>query len=90
MYVLFVLCRYYLTGPKAGERELLLKGLPGIPDNISPSSSGGFWVAFMATRRDGMLDIMSQMPWIRNLIIKVLIYLKHCWEKKLIIIKILV
>ena len=48
-----------------------MKGLPGIPDNISPSSSGGFWVGIAATRHTMILDIMAKLPWSRNIAVKV-------------------
>ena len=38
---------------------------------MSPSSSGGLLVAFEISRHSGMYDVMSGLPWARNLISKV-------------------
>ncbi len=51
--------------------ELFINNLPGLPDNISPSSSGGIWVGFATSRRNGMIDGMALLPSIRNLVVKV-------------------
>jgi len=37
--------RYWLTGPKAGQRDMLCEDLPGYPDNIARGSDGLIWVA---------------------------------------------
>jgi len=42
--------RYYFAGPRSGQREIVADGLPGYPDNINPSSDGGYWVALVAMR----------------------------------------
>src|SRR6476659_157291 len=36
--------RHWLTGPRAGQRDLLAEDLPGYPDNISRGSDGLVWV----------------------------------------------
>ena len=36
--------RHWLTGPRAGERDLLADDLPGYPDNIARGSDGLVWV----------------------------------------------
>ena len=41
----YTLVRLWLTGPRTGERELLVENLPGFPDNISTGSDGNIWVA---------------------------------------------
>lgn len=54
--------------------ETFIDNLPGFPDNIRPSSSGGYWVAMSAVRPNpgfSMLDFLSQRPWIKKLIFKV-------------------
>ena len=40
--------RQWLSGPRAGERDLLVEDLPGYPDNISRGSDGLIWVASRA------------------------------------------
>ena len=46
--------------------------LPGIPDNVSPSSrpGGGFWIGF-ALLRNKVLDTLGHFPAIRNIFVKV-------------------
>lgn len=51
-----------------------MDNLPGFPDNIRPSGSGGYWVAMSAVRPNpgfSMLDFLSQRPWIKKLLFKV-------------------
>lgn len=43
-------CRYYILGPKAGKSEFFSENLPGFPDNISPSSTGNYWVGISLVR----------------------------------------
>lgn len=64
-------CRYYLKGPKAGTVDTFATNLPGLPDNITPSSGGGYWVAFAALRDNSLMDIMAGLPWLRTLMYKV-------------------
>lgn len=66
-----VFFRYYLTGRKAGTTDIFADNLPGLPDNISPSISGGYWVGFAVTRKTGLLDVFATMPFVRQLIAKV-------------------
>lgn len=63
--------RYHLTGPLAGSVDTFIDNLPGLPDNISPSFHGNYWVAFAATRKLPIVDIMSQMALLRGLLVKV-------------------
>lgn len=42
--------KLWLTGDKAGERELFLGNLPGYPDNLERQGDGTFWLAFASPR----------------------------------------
>ena len=42
--------RLWLTGDKAGQREVFLDNLPGYPDNLEAQGDGTFWVAFASPR----------------------------------------
>ncbi len=42
--------RLWITGPRAGEREIFLSGLPGCVDNLSYNGAGLFWVALVGNR----------------------------------------
>ncbi|XP_033127979.1 adipocyte plasma membrane-associated protein-like [Anneissia japonica] len=72
----FRILKYYLKGKKAGYTESFIANLPGMPDNLSPSSSGGFWIglAFPGGRLGSMpvFDFLFKHPWIRNIIAKVM------------------
>ncbi len=57
--------RYWLKGDKAGSHDVFFDNLPGIPDGVSANGDGTFWVA-MFTRRNAMLDAMSDKPLLRK------------------------
>ena len=67
----FLLLRYHLTGKKAGTTDTFSENLPGIPDNISPSSSGGYWVGFAVVRASDVVDALALFPTLRSVIAKV-------------------
>jgi hypothetical protein len=50
--------RLWLTGPRAGTREMFVENLPAFPDNLSLGSDGLFWVALPSTR-SVILDFLS-------------------------------
>ncbi|MAA74949.1 MAG: gluconolactonase [Salinisphaeraceae bacterium] len=58
--------RYWLTGERAGEHEVVIDNLPGLPDGISHAGEGRFWIALFAPR-DTALDYMADKPWLRKL-----------------------
>ncbi|HXG27551.1 MAG TPA: SMP-30/gluconolactonase/LRE family protein [Nevskiales bacterium] len=58
--------RYWLKGPKAGQHDVFFDNLPGIPDGVSCSDAGVFWVALYSPRSKD-LDRMSDKPWMRKL-----------------------
>ncbi|MBI4941605.1 MAG: SMP-30/gluconolactonase/LRE family protein, partial [Actinobacteria bacterium] len=65
------LTRFWLAGPKAGQRETFADDLPGYPDNISRGSDGLVWVA-AASPRDGLVEAIQRGPvWLRRSITKV-------------------
>ncbi len=53
--------RLWLTGPRAGERDLLAGDLPGYPDNISRGSDGLIWVS-LASPVDGLVERLGSAP----------------------------
>ncbi len=53
------LTRLWLTGPKAGARDVFADGLPGFPDNLSTGADGLIWVA-LAGPRDPVLDLLHR------------------------------
>lgn len=58
--------KVHLTGERAGESEVVIDNLPGLPDNISTGSSGVFWVA-LPSLRNQLLDTLLPRPgWLRQ------------------------
>ena len=58
--------RVWLTGPDAGQSEVLADNLPGIPDNLSTGEDGLIWVA-LASPRNPVLDwTASRHPLLRK------------------------
>ncbi|NWI14827.1 APMAP protein, partial [Crypturellus soui] len=67
--------RYYVSGLMKGGADIFVENMPGFPDNIRLSSSGGYWVAMSAIRPNpgfSMLDFLSEKPWIKRIIFKLL------------------
>jgi len=53
---------------------MFVENMPGLPDNIRLSSSGGYWVAMPVVRPNpgfSLLDFLSEKPWIKRMIFKV-------------------
>lgn len=66
--------RIHVAGLNKGGMETFVENLPGFPDNVRRSSSGGLWVAMSSVRPSpgfSTLDFLSQRPWIKKLIFKV-------------------
>lgn len=59
--------RYWLSGPKAGTSDVFIDNLPGFPDNIARSPSGGYWLGF-ASPRSNSLDDLSESPFLRKIV----------------------
>jgi len=59
--------KYWLTGARKGETDVLLENLPGFPDNIKTGLNGRFWLGFVAPRNQ-LLDEISDKPWLRKVI----------------------
>uniref|UniRef100_G3VIF2 Adipocyte plasma membrane-associated protein n=1 Tax=Sarcophilus harrisii TaxID=9305 RepID=G3VIF2_SARHA len=67
--------RFYVSGLMKGGADMFVENMPGFPDNIRPSSSGGYWVAMSTVRHNpgfSMMDFLSEKPWIKRLIFKLL------------------
>ena len=58
--------RLWLTGPKAGEREVFLDNLPGYPDNLERQEDGTFWLAFASPRVPA--EALMPYPFLRKVI----------------------
>jgi sugar lactone lactonase YvrE len=61
--------RYWLRGDRAGQHEVFIDNLPGIPDGISTGEGGVFWLALFSPR-SADLDRMADKPWMRKLALR--------------------
>ncbi|MBZ5733652.1 SMP-30/gluconolactonase/LRE family protein [Nocardioides sp. TRM66260-LWL] len=60
------LVRWWITGERAGTRDLLAADLPGYPDNIARGSDGLVWVS-IASPRDPVVERLQRGPlWVRR------------------------
>lgn len=57
--------RYWLAGPRAGQREVVIENLPGFPDNINNGLNDRFWIGLVAPRNK-LLDDLSDQPLLRK------------------------
>ncbi|XP_068088333.1 adipocyte plasma membrane-associated protein isoform X2 [Hyperolius riggenbachi] len=67
--------RYYVSGLTKGGVDMFVDNMPGFPDNIRLSSTGGYWVAMSAVRLNpgfSMMDFLADKPWIKKIIFKIL------------------
>jgi sugar lactone lactonase YvrE len=60
--------RVWLTGPRAGQRDVLIDNLPGFPDNISTGSDGRIWVAVPSPRNPTLDWAHARPPLLRRAI----------------------
>lgn len=59
--------RFWLKGPRAGQRDVFIDNLPGFPDNISFDERGQrFWLALYGPRNT-VMDDTSDKPWLREI-----------------------
>jgi sugar lactone lactonase YvrE len=56
--------RYWLKGDKAGQHEVFIDNLPGLPDNLQGDRKGTFWVA-LPTPRKADADFLHRHPWLK-------------------------
>ena len=58
--------KYWVSGPKKGQSEIVLDNLPGFPDNINRALGGNFYVGIVS-KRSTFLDDYSNSPFWRKL-----------------------
>ena len=61
--------KLWLQGPRAGEQDIILDQLPGLPDGIARAADGTFWVAMYALR-PAVVDRFHNQPWVKNQLAK--------------------
>lgn len=61
--------RLWLKGPREGESEIFLAGLPGYPDNLSFDGKDLFWIALPSPRQPKLEDL-SDKPLVREILMR--------------------
>lgn len=61
--------RFWLSGSRAGEDEIVATNLPGFPDGINRDGQGGYWLAIPAPR-NALLDTVHPYPWLKRVILR--------------------
>lgn len=56
--------RFWLKGDKAGQHDIFIDNLPGLPDNLQGDRKGTFWVA-LPTPRKADADFLHRHPWLK-------------------------
>jgi sugar lactone lactonase YvrE len=60
--------RIWLAGPRAGQREIFVDNLPGLPDNVSTGDDGLIWVALPSPRSPSLDALLPRAPILRKLV----------------------
>ena len=58
--------RLWLSGERAGEREVFLDNLPGYPDNLEAQGDGTYWLAFASPRVPS--EVLMPYPFLRKVL----------------------
>ena len=59
--------KYWLSGSKAGTKQVIIDNLPGFPDNIHLGNDGRYWLGLTGPRVD-IVDVLSDQPFLRKVI----------------------
>jgi sugar lactone lactonase YvrE len=65
----FRIQRYWLTGERAGQSDMFIENLPGVPDNITATPDGRYWVALPSVRNP-QYDRLLPRPWLRKVMVR--------------------
>lgn len=79
--------RYWLSGPRAGQSEILVDGLPGYPAHISQTTDGRYWVALMGPRL-AALGLSAEHPWLAKVLLRLPAWLRPELEHRLMAVAI--
>lgn len=61
--------RVWLSGDKAGQKDIFTSHLPGVPDGIAADTDGTFWMALYAPR-SALVDKIHPLPFVKNQLAK--------------------
>lgn len=67
--------KLWIDGVKLGQREVILSGLPGFPDNVSAGENGLFWLGIMSPRSP-IIDRLAAKPFWRKMILRLPEFMK--------------
>jgi len=56
--------RLWLSGPRAGQHDVLVDNLPGFPDNLSTGDGGRLWIAIPSPRNPLLDWAHARPPWV--------------------------
>jgi len=65
----FRILRLWLSGPRAGEDEIVWESLPGMPDGLDRDAAGRIWVGLYG-ERTAALTWAHAHPWIKRLLLR--------------------
>ncbi|EZA51944.1 adipocyte plasma membrane-associated protein [Ooceraea biroi] len=71
--------KYHLKGPKAGQKEIFIDALPGMPDNLQSDGRGGFFVTMVITVDSEHPQLSVSLlphPYLRKMIVRLLLLLR--------------
>ncbi|XP_071563276.1 adipocyte plasma membrane-associated protein Hemomucin [Temnothorax nylanderi] len=68
--------KYNLKGPKAGQQEVFIDGLPGMPDNIHSDGQGGFLITLVIaidSEHPQLTQSLTPHPYLRKMLVRLLV-----------------
>ncbi|CAL1675404.1 unnamed protein product [Lasius platythorax] len=71
--------KYHLKGPKAGQKEIFIDGLPGAPDNLQSDGQGGFIVTTIISANSEhpqLSFILAPHPYLRKMLVRLLLMME--------------
>ncbi|MBT3180214.1 MAG: SMP-30/gluconolactonase/LRE family protein [Candidatus Marinimicrobia bacterium] len=76
----YKITKIWIAGDKKGNSEIFMDNLPGIPDGISSSGDGIFWIAF-PSRRQEILEKLATKPFLRKVVMRLPEFLQPAPER---------
>ncbi len=77
--------RYWLTGDRAGQREIFIENLPGLPAHITWNGRDTWWLALYSPRIKAF-DRWAGQPWLRRLVLRLPGFLQPKPEKRALVL----
>ncbi|GAB1868282.1 Adipocyte plasma membrane-associated protein [Camponotus japonicus] len=71
--------KYHLKGPKAGQHEIFIDGLPGLPDNLQSDGQGGFLVTsiiILDSQHPYIVVSLAPHPYLRKMLVRLLLVME--------------